>query len=289
MPPLAAAARLDASPVPDRLAALAVRALVEEAELTPKPALVDRRGRGAHHDLDLALMRRSAEALRGAFAAMAEAAAGAPAGLALRERLGALGRAGERAMLAATGGVNTHRGALWALGLLVAAASQEGGAGAPAALGARAAMLARLPDRFAPAAGSHGSLACLRFRVAGARGEARAGFPHAVAVGWPALREARARGAGEEAARLDALLAIMARLDDTCLLHRAGLRGLHAAQRGAAAALAAGGAGTPEGRRALLALDAALLALRASPGGSADLLAAVLFLDALGGEPPPGR
>src|SRR6202453_1252344 len=93
--------------MPNRLTALelstaAVSALVEEAELTPKPALVDRRGNGAHHDLDLARLRRSAQALRDGFAALARAAIGEEPTLRLREQIGRIGRDMERRMLAAT-------------------------------------------------------------------------------------------------------------------------------------------------------------------------------------------
>ncbi len=79
------------------LADRAVRALIAEAMLTPKPALVDQRGPGAHRDLDLARLLRSAEALRGSFCSMALQASAAPPALELRERLGALGRAGRAA------------------------------------------------------------------------------------------------------------------------------------------------------------------------------------------------
>jgi triphosphoribosyl-dephospho-CoA synthase len=97
----------------------------------------------------------------------------------------------------------------------------------------------------------------------------------------PALLAARERGIAEDAARVDALLSIMASLDDTCLLHRAGLAGLHAGQRGAQRVVQAGGSSTPEGQIALAALEQQLLSLNASPGGAADLLAATLFLDML--------
>jgi triphosphoribosyl-dephospho-CoA synthase len=100
-----------------------------------------------------------------------------------------------------------------------------------------------------------------------------------VNVGLPAMWTARANGADETCARLDALMAIMASLDDTCLLHRGGLPALAAAQSGARAVLAAGGSATAAGWRGLLRLDAELLARYASPGGCADLLAACLFLD----------
>jgi triphosphoribosyl-dephospho-CoA synthase len=263
---------------PDILADLAAWALVEEAELTPKPGLVDRRGSGAHRDLDLETLRRSARALRPAFRAMAEVAQGRQPDQSLREELAAVGRAGEIHMLAATGGSNAHRGAIWALGLLLTG-TVIAGPGAPRRIAATAAVIAQWPDRFAPQASSNGEKVRQAHGAAGARGEAQAGFPHVIAMALPALQASRAAGASETEARLDALLAIMASLDDTCLLHRGGRPALHAAQAGARAVLAAGGTATPVGHAALQALDADLLARWVSPGGSADLLAATLFLD----------
>lgn len=267
-----------------QLANLAVDALVAEAMLTPKPALVDARGSGAHRDLDLRGMLDSARSLHGTFLSMANAAAGEEPHQALRERLARIGRAGERAMFAATHGSNAHRGAIWVLGLLVAARSILGEA-SPREVAALAARIAGFPDRHAPAQDSHGARVCRRYGVTGARGEAIAGFPHVVDVGLPALRTARAQGADETCARLDALVAIMATLDDTCLLHRGGLPALEAAQRGARDTLLAGGSSTAAGRRALLRLDAELVMRNASPGGCADLLAACIFLDC-NREPP---
>ena len=261
------------------LADLAVRALIAEALLTPKPALVDQRGPGAHQDLDLERLLRSAQSLHGSFHRMALRARGATADLPLRETLGAIGRQAERVMLEATGGSNAHRGAIWVLGLLIAARAMVEPHAALEDILSIAAGLARLPDRHAPGLASNGSRACRRFGVHGARGEASSGFPHVLHVGLPALHGARRRGAGENCARLDALMSIMASLDDTCLLHRAGWPAVEAAQGGARRVLALGGAATAAGWAALLALDAALLRLNASPGGSADLLAACLFLD----------
>jgi len=87
-------------------------------------------------------------------------------------------------------------------------------------------------------------------------------------------------------ARLDALMAIMATLDDTCLLHRGGISALQAAQRGARDTLTAGGSSSAAGRRALLRLDAELVERNASPGGCADLLGACIFLDSGRKQPP---
>jgi len=279
---MTAAARLPLPPA-SRAAALAeraVQALVAEAMLTPKPALVDQRGTGAHRDLTLECLLRSAQALRGSFESMAFAAAHAAADIGLRETLGALGRRAEAHMLAATGGSNAHRGAIWVLGLLVAARALPGAAEV-GAIAARAARLARLPDRHAPPSRSNGARACRRFGVTGARGEAAAGFPHVTRLGLPALRSTRRRARDETCARLDALLAIMTSLEDTCLLHRGGWAALSTAQQGARAVLALGGSATSAGRQALLALDAELVRRCASPGGCADLLAACLFLDDL--------
>jgi triphosphoribosyl-dephospho-CoA synthase len=262
-----------------QLADLAVEALIAEALLTPKPALVDRRGPGAHDDLDLSRLVRSARSLHGTFLRMAALAAGREPDRVLREELALLGRAGECDMLVATGGSNAHRGAIWIIGLLVAARAISGAGATPDEVAAQAGRIAAFPDRHAPPRDTHGASVCRRYGVAGARGEASAGFPHVVSIGLPALRAARAQGIGETCARLDALMAIMASLDDTCLLHRGGVPALHAAQGGARAVLAAGGSSTAAGWQALLRLDADLLARHASPGGCADLLAACLFLD----------
>lgn len=259
----------------DRLADLAVDALIDEADLSPKPALVDRRGNGAHTDLHLGLMHASALALWPAFKEMAEAAlhigeVGSP----LREAIGRIGREGEQAMLATTNGVNTHRGAIWALGLLVTAAALQ-----PKSIALCAARLALLDDRYAPQPLSHGAQVAQRYGARGAREEAQLGFPSVLQRGLPQLRKSRANGAGEQNARLDALLAIMTELADTCVLYRAGEQGLHAMQSGAQAVLDAGGSASLTGRRRLHELDQQLIALNASPGGAADLLAATLLLD----------
>ncbi|WP_248806786.1 triphosphoribosyl-dephospho-CoA synthase [Pseudomonas sp. MWU13-2100] len=328
----------------ERLADFAVEALIDEADLSPKPALVDRRGNGAHTDLHLGLMHASALSLWPMFKEMADAAiasqertlwrwglppcevlsekhksacgSGAcprsfwrPQGsfrgqaplpqsgrsavrhgalspataidLSLREALGRIGREGELAMLQTTGGVNTHRGAIWALGLLVAAAALDPSAISANTLTLRAARLALLEDRYAPRTASHGSQVAQRYGVRGAREEAQLGFPAVTRLGLPQLKRSRLAGHGEQNARLDALLAIMTDLADTCVLYRAGVPGLQAMQQGARAVLEAGGSASLAGRRCLHELDQQLLAMNASPGGAADLLAACLLIDRL--------
>ncbi len=266
----------------DHLADLAVEALIDEADLSPKPGLVDRRGNGAHRDMTLALMHASALALWPCLRNMAAAAqAIGTIGQPLRATLGQLGRKGEAAMLAATHGVNTHRGAIWALGLLVASRALGPDTDATT-LAARAGRIALVDDPAMTPQDSHGQQVSLRYGTSGAREQAQQGFPAVVGHGLPQLQRSRAAGASEAHARLDALLAIMAVLSDTCVLWRSGPAGLAAVQRGAQAVLAEGGSATLAGRRQLRDLDQHLLHLNASPGGAADLLAACLFIDKAG-------
>jgi len=266
---------------PEILADMAVQALLDEVDLTPKPGLVDQRGSGAHTDLTRDLMHRSAVSLWPCFRSMARVARQPPPYAALREELGAIGREGEVSMFAATDGCNTHKGAIWALGLLTAGASICHKTQNPFEAATVAGEIARYPDRHAPRLPTNGSKAVKQYGVDGARGEAQTGFPHVIRIGLPALWTARRRGVPEDKARLDALVAIMAELDDTCVLHRGGARALATVKQGALAVLFMGGTGTPRGAATLLDLDKELLSLGVSPGGSGDLLAATLFLDSL--------
>ncbi|MFE4110992.1 triphosphoribosyl-dephospho-CoA synthase [Kosakonia sp. YIM B13611] len=271
--------RIDAEGGAEWLARTATLCLIDEARLSPKPGLVDSRGNGAHHDLTLELMERSAHSLTPTFQALAQQSWRRPADVALRQTIGRLGREGEQQMMAATGGVNTHRGAIWALGLLVSAVAMSGGNAPAQDIAALAAKLAQLPDDAAPKLFSKGLRATHRYRVPGAREEAQQGFPHIIKLALPQLQHSRQRGSSEAQARLDALMAIMTSLSDTCVLSRAGLEGLEAMRHGASAVLQAGGVASKAGQQALAELDARMLALNASPGGAADLLAATLFLD----------
>lgn len=262
-----------------QLAAWATQALLDEARLSPKPGLVDARGSGAHQDLSLELMERSANSLTPVFQALAIAGWQRPADSALRQEVGRIGREGERLMMAATAGVNTHRGAIWALGLLVTAVAMQAGNATPHNSCQLAAQLAQLPDHASPKLFSKGLRATQRYQVPGAREEAQQGFPHVMLRALPQLWRSRNQGANEQAAQIDALMAVMTTLSDTCVLSRGGLPALQAMQLGAAEVLHAGGYQHPAGRVALAKLEQRLLASNASPGGAADLLAAALFLD----------
>jgi triphosphoribosyl-dephospho-CoA synthase len=264
----------------DHLAALATQSLIAEAELTPKPGLVDRRGSGAHNDLSLKLMTQSATVLEPYFAAMASCSQVRDLDTDLRMELAEIGRAAERAMFKATQGSNTHKGAIWILGLLVAAAAR-GEVWSAREIVAVAGSIARLPDRALPELITHGDIVRNRYGAAGARGEAVSSFPHVINFGLATLRDRRAGKFLEEICRLDALLSVMAELDDTCVLYRGGVETLDAVKSCAKAVLVAGGYGSRNGRQKMRELDRELIRRHISPGGSADLLAAAIFLDAV--------
>ncbi|MCT9076352.1 triphosphoribosyl-dephospho-CoA synthase [Streptomyces fulvoviolaceus] len=262
----------------EALAQAAVSALTGQLALAPKPGLPDPRDLGARATRkDHCSLRWSAKALAPGLTAMAAAArrTGEPTPQ-LRAELGAIGRCTEHSVGLAGGG---HRGALWTLGLLVAAAALEPRAGAKD-VAAAAKKIAAHTDKRAPRRPSRGSSVSAKYGAAGARGEARAGFPH-VRRALDALATARKAGAAEPDAQLDALITVMSTLQDTELLHTAGPLGLRHVQAGARGVLEAGGTATEAGRDALLALDADLHTRAWSPRGSAGLLAGALFLDSL--------
>ena len=269
----------------ETMAAQAVRALLYEVCATPKPGLVDRANSGSHRDMDLFTFLDSAAALAPYFRQAAEL------GRSTREwapawafsRLRRAGLAAERAMLSATGGVNTHKGAIFSLGTVCAAAGrmwtpERPWAGTEGILD----MAARL-CREAVAA-DFAAMDGLRPETAGARlyretgcrgirGELAAGLPSVREIGLPAMEAALAAGGSLEQAGLAALCALMARVEDTNLFARGG-----AAGQAWAAAQASQISGPIPDRTALEELDREMIRRNLSPGGCADLLAITYFL-----------
>ncbi|HEY5585254.1 MAG TPA: triphosphoribosyl-dephospho-CoA synthase [Ruminiclostridium sp.] len=270
------------------LGQFAVDALIEEARLTPKPALVDMNNSGAHTDINIDLMLRSAQSLQSMFVEIGRVAFKQKPSWDLKEEIAVIGRRGEATMLKETGGTNTHRGAIWSLGLLTAgAAMNEQGTSAHTIAAAASALACYfIPSEVDKV--SNGYRAKQNYGVQGARGEAQDGFPHVTHIALPALYKSRESGIPESFARVDALIALIASLDDTCILHRGGMEALMAAKNGARAVLGAGGISTLKGWREFQKLDEGLIARNASPGGSADLLAAALFLDNVSAEANTG-
>jgi triphosphoribosyl-dephospho-CoA synthase len=284
-----AALRLATSSLPgyvaDQVAARAANALLTELETWPKPGLVSHVDSGSHTDMDASTLRASAVAIAPFYGQLAIAGAAGSGMDGLRE----IGVKAERAMLAATDGINTHRGAIFGLGLLCAAAGATWSDAAIQPLW-RANMLgATVRQRWGSAImrgpiplRSHGTDALRRFGAGGARAQAAAGFPHALDVGLPALRLGCAIAPSDpEAARVQSFFALLESMEDTNLLYRGGGAGLRFAQEQAAAFLKQGGIKQVQWRARAAAVHRAFIARRLSPGGCADLLAITLFLDAL--------
>ncbi|XAH23853.1 triphosphoribosyl-dephospho-CoA synthase MdcB [Xylophilus sp. GW821-FHT01B05] len=261
-----------------RIGAAATVALYEELALAPKPGLVSFIDNGSHSDMDARTFMRSLFALRHYFGQIAELGwHGVPF-----DALQACGIAAEARMLAATGGINTHRGAVFTLGLLCASAGallREGKAPQPASL--RTALQqhwgAALLARSGQPTGLPGGIAAQRHGLRSASQEAAAGLPTLFDTVVPALDQGLRRGLTPEQARLDALFHAMAVLDDTNLVHRGGMAGLRHAQQAARGFLADGGAARPGGLEAAWALHRDFVARRLSPGGAADTLAAACW------------
>jgi triphosphoribosyl-dephospho-CoA synthase len=204
----------------------AIRALYSELALYPKPGLVSPVDTGSHNDMDMTTFMRSLFALRGYFSGIAVAGA-EDAGF---DILQTLGIAAEHRMLTATGGVNTHRGAIFCLGLLAAAAGWRHAQGLPISrLDLGRTVAARWGDEIEAAASpseSHGQQVLRRYGAGGARWEAARGFPTLHEVAVPELCSALDRSGCARRASVQTLFAIMAVLDDTNLLHRGGMAGL---------------------------------------------------------------
>lgn len=262
------------------VAASAVRSLLLELETWPKPGLVSHIDSGSHRDMDADTFRASVTAIAPYLQALAEAGAG-NCGMG---RLRVIGLEAEAAMLAATAGVNTHRGAIFGMGLLCAAAGARyaGWFEPDMTLGS---IVSRRWSRDIVNGPvllhSHGSGARRRFGAGGARVEAACGFPSVYQVGLPSLRKAARKARGDaEGARVEACFALIAMVEDTNLLHRGGVSGLRFARRATRRFLAQGGVGMSDWRPRAQAVHQAFVERWLSPGGSADLLAMTLFVEA---------
>ena len=261
----------------EQVAAMAEHSLLLEVSTFPKPGLVSDVDNGSHTDMDAAMFRRSAAAIRPFFGELA-AAGGCSAGMAALRRIGL--RA-EKAMLVATGGVNTHRGAIFGVGLLCAAAGWRTWCHGQGKVSLGQLVVARwgrdivggprLPD-------SHGEMASRRYGAGGARHEAAHGFPSVYEVGLPALQAMLRATAGDAAAaRVQTCFALIAILEDTNLLHRGGAEGLRFAQQRAQGFLDAGGVRQTRWQERAEGIHREFVERRLSPGGAADVLAMSVF------------
>ena len=281
---ITSAAQPDASRHARRIALLAVRSLYRELALYPKPGLVSFRDSGAHRDMDAATFVRSLFSLRGYFVAIATAGMVDAKFAGLQQ----LGVAAESRMLRATRGINTHRGAIFTLGILAAAA---GRATVRNMTLSDENLRAIVTDNWSrdlraivvagDATPSHGQLMAARHGVTGARGEAMQAFPTVFEVALPALRSALAHGAGTRHALLHTFFVLLAETTDTNVLFRGRAEGLQFIQAQATDFLERGSVFEPGWQQRAEVLHRRCSARNLSPGGCADLLAAAWFVHQL--------
>ncbi|MDP2332223.1 MAG: triphosphoribosyl-dephospho-CoA synthase MdcB [Reyranella sp.] len=280
---IAVAAADDAVSADDlALAGVAVAAMHDELKVYPKPGLVSPVDSGAHDDMDFDLMRRSADSLLRPFACLA--AAGRQA-CSFEGSLAPLGVDAEQQMLRATGGINTHRGAIFCMGLIVASIARTRCTAMPVSPAAiQAALMREWGNALeahalrGDAASSHGALVRQTTGAGGARSEAARGFPGIFQVGVPAYRQAVASGLDANAASVHTLFALMEAVDDTTVLYRGGVDAGLFVRRSAAEFLAAGGRSREDWFERAERLHRVFVARNLSPGGCADLLAATLLV-----------
>lgn len=255
------------STVPYLVADLAERALRMELDTTPKPGLVDRRDNGAHKDMDYALMSKSISALRPYLTRLAVESAKDIDPAKIKE----IGIEAEKAMLKATGGVNTHKGALFCIGLSVAAASCLAcSTGAVEAYSFKE-LVSRAASEIPSARGTHGAEAKRSFKAVGALENARAAYPELFADWLPYYLSLEC----DPFRCHKTLLHIMTTLDDTNILHRRGAEGLAHAEAEAARLL------EDFSESGLSSLNKDFIRENISPGGSADMLSLTIFIESI--------
>jgi triphosphoribosyl-dephospho-CoA synthase len=258
---------------------LAVRSLYQELVLYPKPGLVSLVDNGSHQDMDASTFMRSLFSLRGYFVSIT--AAGMER--APFEQLRTLGIEAEARMMRATGGVNTHRGAIFCLGMLcaaVGAAYLQKSALSPAAI--RANVLAHWGEALGrhslmPAATSHGGEVARKYKIGGAGEEAALGFPAIFDIALPHLQKLQRAGISWHASKIDTLFLLMRHIHDSNVYSRGGASGAEIVKNSARQFIEAGGTSRPDWKRHAIAIHDDFVKRGLSPGGAADLLAASCF------------
>ena len=260
-----AAALVPPTTIPYLLAHLATDALQQELDTTPKPGLIDCHDNGAHSDMNHALMQRSIVALRPYFVKLA--VLGFQKELPTVENLKKIGLEAENAMLEATKGVNTHKGALFALGLALVSAANlyQNGILTPENLQE---TIEKLASQFPDTTDTHGSRVVSQHNVKGALAMAREGYQPLFTDWLPYYR-----GERSEERKLKTLLRIMATLDDTNVYHRKGAEGVAQMKADSIALL------NDFEPKKLEQLNQDYNAQGISPGGSADMLALTIFVN----------
>lgn len=264
-----AAPKVNHTTIPYLLAKLATMALQSELDTSPKPGLVDTIDAGAHQDMDYNLMCRSIRALHPHFVALAQL--GYQEKLPTSEEIRRLGLEAEREMLLATDNVNTHKGALFAMGLVLIAAAHNYYIHGVIQEQPLRADICRLAADFPAPQGTHGDAVRRQYNVGGALAQAAAGYTDLFADWLPYLRQLK----GDTFAAHKTLLYIMTTLDDTNILHRKGAQVASEVKEEARALL------SNFSEAALIKLNQRYIKENISPGGSADILSLTFLLNAI--------
>lgn len=283
----------------EHIGALAYRALLEEVYTTPKPGLVDLATTGAHTDMDVHTFERSAAALHPWFVRMAlegETFQGAPRELFLKIRT--YGIAAEQEMYRATGGVNTHKGLVFTLGIFCAAAGRMKKEGKRMTVRGLVHMeqlmtaevlkeeilhlvspseAGNLNERFQ----TNGIKNLRAYGTAGIRGEALLGYPSVTEAALPVLQQGKREGRDWNLVKLQGLMTLMSHVQDSNILSRTCPEVLENVHQKARRFLHDGGAYQKDAVQILLQMDQSFIQRNISAGGCADILATAVFLDLL--------
>ena len=256
------------STLPYLVAWLAYNALKQELDLTPKPGLVDTHDNGAHSDMDYEIMLKSINALRPYFAHLAVISYSD--NLPEVSLLQNMGIDAEKEMLYATGGVNTHRGALFSMGLAVVAACDTMTMGCDDFLENWSKTIACIACQLPGSDNSHGNSVKTQHNVAGALDLARSGYREAASK-W---LDYYCKNHDDECVKLKTLLYIMCDLDDTNVIYRVGYEMAQQVKRDAHHLL------ENFSIEGLKQMNERFITQHISPGGAADMLSLTIFLSA---------
>lgn len=275
----------------EAIASLAVQSLLDEVCTTPKPGLVDRCNSGSHNDMDIFTFTSSAAALHPYFLQCFEI------GQETRENpfeetfalLRSAGLRAEQRMYQITGGVNTHKGAIYTMGVACGALGRLWKVENPIAhteeiqrVCSQLVTMAVENDfsriTHAAKADTAGQQLYLKYGLTGIRGEVADGFPSISTIALPVFYDCLKRNLCRNDAGAITLLHLIANVSDTNLYHRGGQEGARYAAQAASTLLKK----TPyPSVKQVSALDDEFICRNLSPGGCADLLAVTYFFVSL--------
>lgn len=267
---------------------MAYQSLIEEVETTPKPGLVDKNNTGAHTDMTLETFYASAASLRPFFTQCAKKGMewnnSDPCSLPeLFRQLRPMGVEAEQQMFAATSGVNTHKGAIFSMGLFCCATGlslHQFYPFSPKTLSFLCRQMTRdLMDDFnrKDLSTTHGKHSYINYQITGIRGEAALGFPSVFTTGWPVYKTYKKQGFSRQTAGACTLLHLIGSIDDTNIISRSNIKTLRQIHTRVQNFLKK--ATAQDILSILPEMDQKFIRRGISPGGCADLLALIYFLD----------